>query len=360
VTVEADIVANTNAITLNKTSSDAQFVTVEADIVANKTSSDAQFVTVEADIVANTNAITLNKTSSDAQFVTVEADIVANTNAITLNKTSSDAQFVTVEADIVANTNATSTHTSNASLHREIDDVFAPSTTTLLSSKEISDRLVLKLNANERSAANGVAALDSMGKVPYSQMPINSLEFQGTWDACMNTPEIVSGVGTQGHFYIVSTSSCTPGDTNIDGESMWELASWILFTGTVWQKIQHFESVKSVNGANGIITLDTDDIAQGTTNLYYTDAKVINAMSPQVSTITSNISVNTAKVGYTDSLVDANSNVTANTVKVGYTDTLVNSNSNVTVNTAKVGYTDALVNANSNVTANTVCESWIH
>jgi hypothetical protein len=32
-------------------------------------------------------------------------------------------------------------------------------------------------------------------------------------------------------------------------------------------------SVTSVNGANGVVVLDTDDIAEGSTNLYYTDAR---------------------------------------------------------------------------------------
>ncbi len=31
--------------------------------------------------------------------------------------------------------------------------------------------------------------------------------------------------------------------------------------------------VTSVNGATGVVVLDTDDIAEGTTNLYYTDAR---------------------------------------------------------------------------------------
>jgi hypothetical protein len=31
--------------------------------------------------------------------------------------------------------------------------------------------------------------------------------------------------------------------------------------------------VSSVNGANGVVVLDTDDIAEGSTNLYYTDAR---------------------------------------------------------------------------------------
>ena len=55
------------------------------------------------------------------------------------------------------------------------------------------------------------------------------------------------------------------------------------------------------------------------------------------------IVTNTAKVGYTDELVSANSDVATNTAKVGFTDDLVAANSAVVANTAKVGYTDDLV-----------------
>lgn len=38
--------------------------------------------------------------------------------------------------------------------------------------------------------------------------------------------------------------------------------------------ISYTESVNSVNGATGVVVLDTDDVSEGTTNLYYTDARV--------------------------------------------------------------------------------------
>ena len=65
------------------------------------------------------------------------------------------------------------------------------------------------------------------------------------------------------------------------------------------------------------------------------------------------VAANTAKVGYTDELVSANTDVAANTAKVGYTDELVSANTDVAANTAKVGYTDELVSANTDVAANT-------
>ena len=63
------------------------------------------------------------------------------------------------------------------------------------------------------------------------------------------------------------------------------------------------------------------------------------------------IAANTAKVGYTDELVSANTDVVANTAKTGIT---AEQSDAIVVNTAKLGYTDELVSANTDVAANTL------
>jgi hypothetical protein len=61
---------------------------------------------------------------------------------------------------------------------------------------------------------------------------------------------------------------------------------------------------------------------------------------------------NSAKVGYLESLVSANSSVAANTAKTGFTDALVALAPTVAANTAKTGFTQAAVTANTAVQAN--------
>ena len=51
------------------------------------------------------------------------------------------------------------------------------------------------------------------------------------------------------------------------------------------------------------------------------------------------VAANTAKVGYTEAAVSANTDVAANTAKVGYTEELVSANTDVVANTTKVGIT---------------------
>ena len=100
-------------------------------------------------------------------------------------------------------------------------------------------------------------------------------------------------------------------------------------------------AVDSVNGQTGTVTLDTDNISEGTTNLYYTDARVSANSSVAANTakvgITSqqatDITNNNAKVGITTSQANE---IAANTLKVGITPTQA---SDITTNNAKVGIT---------------------
>lgn len=100
------------------------------------------------------------------------------------------------------------------------------------------------------------------------------LSYQGTWNASTNSPTLASSTGTNGYYYIVSTS----GSTNLDGITDWVVGDWLLFNGTVWQKIDQSNLVTSVNGQTGAVSLTTSNISEGS-NLYYTDARARSALS---------------------------------------------------------------------------------
>ena len=120
-------------------------------------------------------------------------------------------------------------------------------------------------------AALGVATLDAGGKVPVSELPaavLGALSYQGTWNASTNTPTLTSSTGTKGYYYVVAVA----GSTNLDGITDWLVGDWAVYNGTVWQKVDNTETVSSVNGQTGAVTLTTTNIAEGT-NLYYTDAR---------------------------------------------------------------------------------------
>jgi hypothetical protein len=111
----------------------------------------------------------------------------------------------------------------------------------------------------EKGVANGVATLDSAAKVPISQIPdsvIGALSYQGTWDASTNTPTLNSSVGTKGYYYVVSVA----GSTNLNGITDWKVGDWAVYSGTAWQKIDNTDSVTSVNGYTGAVTLTYTDV----------------------------------------------------------------------------------------------------
>jgi len=106
--------------------------------------------------------------------------------------------------------------------------------------------------------------------------------YLGLWDADGNggagSPSLANGTGDNGDFYIVRTG----GDASFDGGTTtitFQEGDRVVFnanagTSGEWQKVVSADAVDSVNGKTGVVTLNTDDIDEGTTNLYYTDARV--------------------------------------------------------------------------------------
>jgi len=123
----------------------------------------------------------------------------------------------------------------------------------------VDNRITLQKGVN-----NGLATLDSAGKIPASQLPFTGTSYQGTWNATTNTPDIVSGEGTAGYFYIVAVA----GTTSIDGNGTWNIGDWIVFEGVtgfggVWQRSPSSNLVNSVAGKIGVVTLTASDITSG-------------------------------------------------------------------------------------------------
>jgi hypothetical protein len=83
------------------------------------------------------------------------------------------------------------------------------------------------------------------------------LSYQGTWNATTNTPTLTSSVGVNGYYYIVATA----GSTNLDGITDWQIGDWLMFNGSVWQKIDQSNLVTSVAGRTGAVTLSNTDIS---------------------------------------------------------------------------------------------------
>ena len=91
-------------------------------------------------------------------------------------------------------------------------------------------------------AANGVATLDSGGKVPVSQLPASVVTYLGTWNATTNTPTLVNGTGDAGDLYICNVA----GTVNFGaGPITFAVGDWVLYGSGTWQKS---------SGQNGTVT----------------------------------------------------------------------------------------------------------
>ena len=108
-----------------------------------------------------------------------------------------------------------------------------------------------------------------------------------------------------------------------------------------WVSLTHpADAVTSVNGETGVVVLDSDDIDEGASNLYFTDARV---------SANSDVTANTAKVGITTQQA---SDITTNNAKVGIT---TQQAADIVTNNAKVGITTTQADA---ITANTAKNSY--
>jgi hypothetical protein len=97
-----------------------------------------------------------------------------------------------------------------------------------------------------------------MSEVPQAMLGANI--YQGVWNATTNTPALASGVGSKGHYYIVSVV----GATALDGVTDWKLGDWAIFNGSVWEKVDNTDAVISVNDKTGAVTVTADDVGRNT------------------------------------------------------------------------------------------------
>jgi hypothetical protein len=89
------------------------------------------------------------------------------------------------------------------------------------------------VNSVPLGGANGVATLDSMGKVPLSQLPASVVTYLGTWNASTNTPTLANGTGDIGDLYICNVA----GTVNFGaGPITFSVGDWVIYNGSTWQR----------------------------------------------------------------------------------------------------------------------------
>lgn len=135
------------------------------------------------------------------------------------------------------------------------------------SQNAVFDALALKLDSSLKGAVNGLAELDGSGKLPSSQLP-----------AIAVTDTFV--VASQAAMLALTAEV---GDIAIrtDASKTFVLAAAPASTLANWKELLSPGAVVSVNGQTGSVSLDSDDVAEGTSNLYFTDARAAAAAANQ-------------------------------------------------------------------------------
>lgn len=171
--------------------------------------------------------------------------------------------------------------TANRVLVSDVSKNITPSTVTDTELSRLSgitsnvqDQLDDKIDLTEKGANNGVATLDAGGKIPATQLPNSVMEYLGNWNATTNSPTLADGVGNNGDVYRVNVA----GTQNLgSGSISFNIGDFVIYNGTIWEKSVNSNDVVSVNGQQGVVVLDTDDIAEGS-NQYFTNERAQDAV----------------------------------------------------------------------------------
>jgi hypothetical protein len=171
----------------------------------------------------------------------------------------------------------------------------------------------------QKGMANGVASLDSTGKVTAAQLPAGAVIFQGTWSAATNTPTLANGTGTAGYEYVVTAS----GTVNFGaGNITFTAGDFVIYNGTIWQRIPTGGlGVTSINGTltgavTGIVTTsDTGTV----TNTMLAGSIANNKLvySSITTTAGTGITLGGSSVALGGTLTITNAGVTSNVAGTG-------------------------------------------
>ena len=209
--------------------------------------------------------------SSGTVTLAIDSTVVTTTGAQTLtNKTINGSQLVNGSVSNAKLTTSSFTIAGDSG----VDQVISLGDTLTLSGSSgidfvgvatdelhaVLDNTVLQFKS-EKGQNNGYASLDANGRVPVAQLPSSVFTYEGNWNAATNTPTLANGTGDPGQVYRVSVAGTNLGET-------WEVGDLAIYDGSVWQKSDSLDAVQSVNGQTGVVILDTDDVAEGSTNLY--------------------------------------------------------------------------------------------
>jgi hypothetical protein len=120
-----------------------------------------------------------------------------------------------------------------------------------------------------KGAANGYAPLDASSKVPIANLPdtiLGSVNYHGTFSAAGGINPTVSPLALQGDYFVISVGGTI-------STVVYAIGDWIIYNGTTWERVDNSDKVSSVNGSQGAVVLNQDNIGDGATYKQYSDTE---------------------------------------------------------------------------------------
>ena len=186
-----------------------------------------------------------------------------------------------------------------------------------------------KVDDSEKGSANGVATLDSNGKVVLTQIPdsvLGQLKYQGVWNFTT-----LPTATQKGQYWIASVSG-----------NGYDVGDWAIWNGTAFDKVDNTDAVASVAGRTGNVVLTKSDVGLNLVdNTADSEKNVLSATKLK----TARTIALTGDVTYTSGAFDGSGNVTG---------TATLANSGVTAGTYKSVTVDSKGRVTGGTNPNTI------
>lgn len=241
----------------------ATVATTQANIaIGNAVAAAASAVTATTQAGIATGNATISVTQAGIATNSAVSAAAANTSAWT-------ARAGAAASEAIAVANATlSTNRAIAAENANVGAQSANASAWLAANAAANSAAVAAAVSNaasyqlrlEKDQPNGYAGLDGNGKIKAAQFDasiLGAMTYVGVWNASTNSPTIpAASTANKGQFYKVSTA----GTTNVSGITDWQVGDWIVSNGSSWDKIDNTDSVTSVAGRTGAVTLTKSDV----------------------------------------------------------------------------------------------------
>ena len=255
-------------------------------------------ISEDARILSEANAYTDSEVSEEAELrISEDVRILSESKAYTDMEISEETAIRSSEDALVLSQSKAYTDMETAramtaeaaeAATRASEDVRILSESKTYTDMEINTHVSSKLGQQ-----NGIATLDSFGKLYTSQLPSLAITDVYVVEYIADRDAITYQMG--------DVVKVTKAIQSASGE--WLARTYIATDNGTWLDIVTESDVDTVNGQTGTVVLTTDDIAEGYDNKYFTDSRAQSAVV--VNTLAGNEMDHAPSVSSVNSLVDS-------------------------------------------------------